>query len=119
MLDDIRQRMRRFECRQNTFGLGYNLERFQHFVIGSIIVADAPDLVQIAMLRTYACVVEPGGNRVSALDLTVSVCQQIPLRTLNYTQPAALKASGMLSRQNTSSTCLDPDHGDIFIRQKR
>src|SRR5260370_17926024 len=114
MLDDIGQRMRRFECRQNTFGLGYNLERFQDFVIGSIIVADAPDLVQIAMLRTYGCVVEAGGNRMSELYLTVLVGHQICLSTLNYTQPAALTATGMLSSQNTISTSLAPGHVDIF-----
>src|ERR1044071_6141214 len=115
----MRQGMRGFKSRDDTLGLRESAKGGQRFLVRGIIICNAAGIAEIAVLRANRGVVEPGGHRMSELDLAVRVGEEKRLRALKNAQPAALKTRGMFAWANAFTSGFDADHADGFIFEKR
>ncbi len=85
----MRQRVRRFQRRNDALGAGAELERLQRLLVGRGDVFDAADIVQPGMLRPDAGIVQAGADAVRLLDLAVVVLQQIGAVAVQHAGAAA------------------------------
>src|ERR1051325_10869168 len=74
-LDRVRDRVRRFESRQDPFELGESLKRVERFRVGDVRVFGAAERAQPRVLGPHRGVIESRRNRMRQLDVAVVVLQ--------------------------------------------
>ena len=88
-LDNLGDRMRGFQRRDDAFQSRQQLKRRQRFLIGRGKIGHAAGLVQPGMLRPDAGIIQPRRNRMRVLDLAVVVHQKIRAVAVQHAGPAA------------------------------
>ena len=115
----MRQRMRRFQRRNDPLGPGAELERRQRLLVGRRHVLDAADVVQPRMLRPDPRIVQTGADRVRLDDLPVIVLQQIGPVAVQHAGSSAGQAGGMLTGLDAVPAGLHADQPHRRIVQER
>src|ERR1700719_1559725 len=71
------------------------------------------------MLRPNCGVIQPSGNRMRQLDLTVVIREEEGFGSLQHTEFPRLKTRCMSARANSFTTCFNSCHPNLSILQKR
>src|SRR5260221_11630621 len=73
----LRDRVRGFQCREDPFGFGEQLEGFKRFIISDAFVVYAVVVFPVAVFGAYAWVVQAGGDGVDVGGLAVFVLEDV------------------------------------------
>src|SRR5579884_931609 len=76
--------VRRFQCRNDSFGAGKRTRGRKRVGIGGIDVLRAPAVPKPGVLRPHQRVIETGGNRVGGRHLAVLVLKQPAVRPMQH-----------------------------------
>ena len=92
------------------------MKRFQRFVVGDGGVGRSLDVLEKAMLRSDAWVVQPSGDAVGLSHLPMLVLEQVGFGAVEDAYRASDQACRVLMAIEAQSACLDTDelHGGVF-----
>src|SRR5260370_31435718 len=88
-------RMGGLERRDDPLQPAAQLEGGERLLVGRRNIGRAAGLLQPGMLRSYAGIVEPGGNRMALVDLAVVVHQEIAAVAAQYARPPPRERAGV------------------------
>ena len=115
----VRNRMGRFERRQNPFQPRQGLKRIERLRVGHMGILRAPDGPQPGVLGPNRRVVEARGNRMGQLDIAVLVLQHERARALEHARAAAGKPRGVPAADNLLAARLHADQAHLTIVDER
>ena len=101
-----------FDRGQDAFGAAALGERVERIVVTDRFVAHAADDLEQRVLRADTRIVEPRGNRVRLLDLTVRILQQERITALQHPRRAVGERGGVLPETAAAATGLETEQLD-------
>src|ERR1700744_2717433 len=108
-LGDVRQRMGRFQRRDDPFGARTKLECLQRFLIGRRYIFNAADVVERGMLGPNPWITQSSADRVSLDNLPIVVLQKIGTIAMKNTGAPSGQAGGMFASLDTMATSFHAD----------
>src|ERR1700730_7719107 len=116
-VQNLGERMRGFERRDDSLQLGANLKRRKRLRVGGGKISPPPRLLQPGMFRPDARIVEPGRDRMPLLDLPVGIRQQIGPVAMQHAWPAAgERGSVLFVEPKTRRLDAKNFHGRIVVK---
>ena len=96
-LDDVRERMGGFQCRDDAFGSRAKLEGLERLLVGCGDVLDPADIVQPGMLGPHTGVIKARADAMRFENLAIFVLQKIGAIAMQHAGFSTREAGGMRS----------------------
>ena len=108
-----------FEGRHDPLLSSQQIERGHGFVVGHRSVFGSALIPQITVFGTDRGVVQPGGNRMSQINLSVVTLEQIGHGALQDAWLSSGKTCGMLSTLHPQAAGFDANHLHVLVPDER
>ena len=110
--------MRRFQRRNNSFGLRQQLASIERFGVGCADVFRSPTIFEPRVLRTDGRVIQSRRNRLRGRDLPGFILQHVRVCALQNSRHSSAKTRSMIAQRLAASASLDTDQLYFFIANK-
>src|SRR5438445_4089048 len=114
-LNDLGDRVRGFQCGDDSFRASKEGSRFQRFLVGGGNVFGSAQVFEHGVLGADRRIVEAGRDGVRACNLASAVLQYIRVGALQNSGRASTKTGGMITYLITATSRFDDYRLDLFI----
>src|SRR6202011_3467848 len=109
------QRVRRLERGHDAFEPGAQLERGERVLVAHGHVVHTLEVAQVRVLRSYAWIVEPCGDRVRGQHLALSVLEQIRECAMQHAWASGHESGRVLTALDSRAGRLHTHERDVLI----